>query len=156
MKRGDTCELIIEKYYKEIYNYCYVKLNLDESAAQDCTQEVFLTLLQKKNRLNFNCNIRAWLYKTATLIVKHYWRKQKKLKNQISIDDIDLSNSGGLDELDDIELLECLTEEEKELISEYYNAEYGHRNELAQAHNMTLSQLYREINRIKQKIKTSQ
>lgn len=156
MKQNDIFVLVIEKYYNEIYRYCYVKLNFDEYAAQDCAQEIFLALLQKKKRLDLNVNIRAWLYKTAALTIKHYWRKQKKLKNQISIDDMELSDNGGLDILNDLDLLDCLPEEDKELLLSYYDAEYGHRNELAQKYNMTLYQLYKEINRIKQKIKSSQ
>ena len=155
MNQEDLCSIIAEKYYTEIYNYCYVRLNCDMNAAQDCTQDVFFIMIQKKNHLNLGGNIRSWLYRTANRTIKHYWRKMQKQYKRVSIDDIDLSDDGGLSSLDEGNQFSALTEDEYLLISEYYNTEYGHRNHLAQTHNMTLYELYKEIDRIKKKIKSS-
>lgn len=155
MNQDNLCSIIAEKYYKEIYSYCYVKLNFDENAAKDCTQDVFLILIKKKYKLDLSGNIRYWLYKTADKVIKHYWRKEKKQKNRISIDDIEIIDDGGFPTLERDQKLDCLTDEEYKIICEYYNSEYGKRNELARKYGMTIYELYKEIDRIKKKIKSS-
>ena len=155
MNQDDLCAIIAEKYYTEIFNYCYVKLNCDLNAAQDCTQDIFLYMIQKKNHLNFGGNMRAWLYQTAKRTIKYYWRKAQKQNKNISIDDISLSDDGGLSSLENDQQFESLTEDEYLLISEYYDTAFGCRNQLAQEHNMTMYELYKEIDRIKKKIKSS-
>lgn len=156
MRDDDLCVVLAEKYYQDIYRYCYAKLNYDENAAQDCTQEVFFVLVRKRDTLNLAGNMRVWLYKTADRVIKHYWRMEKRRKNQVPIDDVELSDDGGISALFRDSLFECLTDQEYELLSEYYNAPFGSRNELAQKHGMTIYELYREIERIKVKVRSSE
>ena len=80
---------------------------------------------------------------------------EKRRKNQVPIDDVELSDDGGISALFRDSLFECLTDQEYELLSEYYNAPFGSRNELAQKHGMTIYELYREIERIKVKVRSS-
>ena len=61
MRDDDLCVVLAEKYYQDIYRYCYAKLNYDENAAQDCTQEVFFVLVRKRDTLNLAGNMRVWL-----------------------------------------------------------------------------------------------
>lgn len=153
MNQDELCVIIAEKYYQPIYRYCYSKLNYDVNAAQDCTQNVFLIMIQKKNRLNLSSNMQTWLYKTADRVIRNYRRKEKKYREQIPIDEIELADHGGLPGQESETPLDCLTEAESTLLYEYYEAAYGSRNKLAQQHNMTLYKLYKEIDRIKKKIK---
>lgn len=155
MNQDDLCAMIVERYYQPIYRYCYAKLNFDTNAAQDCTQNVFLVLIQKKHRLNLNGNIKVWLYKTADRVIRNYRRKEKQYQNQIPIDEIKLSDNGGLPNQDAETPLDCLTAEESALLTAYYDAAYGTRNELAQQHGMTLPELYKEIERIRRKVKSN-
>lgn len=156
MRDDDLCVVLAEKYYQDIYRYCYAKLNYDENAAQDCTQEVFFVLVRKRDTLNLAGNMRVWLYQTADRVIKHYWRMEKRRKKQVPIDDVELSDDGGISALFRDSLFECLTDQEYELLSEYYNAPFGSRNELAQKHEMTIYELYREIERIKVKVRSSE
>ena len=66
---------IVNRYYHVILNYCKYKLNGNYAAAEDVTQEVFLTLYRKINRLKISENIKLWLYRTADNNVKTYIRK---------------------------------------------------------------------------------
>lgn len=50
MSNNTVCNEIIEKYYASIYRYCFVRLDYNEYAADDCTQEVFLILLKKQHK----------------------------------------------------------------------------------------------------------
>lgn len=153
MHQDDLCTMIAEQYYLPIYRYCYEQLNFDKDAAQDCTQEVFLIMIRKKARLNLSGNMRVWLYKTADHVIRNYRRKEKKYRNQIPLDDIELVDESRLPDFAVESMLACLTEEEYKLLMEYYNAPHGFRKELAEQHGMTLSALYVEIHRIRNKVK---
>ena len=153
LSTDDICTLIAEKYYHEIYGYCYYKLNFDENAAHECVQDTFLLMIQKKNHLNLNENMKSWLYQTADRIIRHYWRKEKARKQQISIEEVELIDDGGLNFIDIEHPFDCLTKEEQELLTAYYEAKHGTRNKLAKKYHMTIYELYREIERIKKKIK---
>lgn len=153
LNTDDLCSIIAEKYYHEIYGYCYYKLNFDENAAHECVQDTFLVMIQKKNRLNLCFNMKSWLYKTADRVIKHYWRMEKKRRLQVPIDEIELVDDGGLDFVECEQQFEGLTKQEQELLIAYYEAEHGTRSALAQEYHMTIYELYREIERIKKKIK---
>ena len=66
---------IIQLYCKEIFNYCYLKLNYNKEYAEECTQETFTILLLKWSKLASTDNIRAWLYRTSDNVMKNYNRK---------------------------------------------------------------------------------
>ncbi len=51
---------IVKQYYQFIYRYCLARLS-EPNAAQDCTQEVFLTFYKKIAVLEDD-NILGWLY----------------------------------------------------------------------------------------------
>lgn len=155
MNQDDLCTMIANQYYRPIYRYCYEQLHFNVDAAQDCTQEVFLILIQKKNRLDLSGNIKVWLYKTADRVIRNYRRKERKYQNCISIDEIDLVDDSNSQDFESDDRLSCLTEEEYALLQEYYSAEYGNRNEVAKRHGMTLPALYMEIHRIRSKVKTN-
>ena len=80
MNAYKLCENAAEKYHQAIYRYCLGLLNGDVSAAEDCTQEVFLLLLEKKDSLDFDVNIRGWLYASANRIVKDYLKQERYTK----------------------------------------------------------------------------
>lgn len=75
MLREDACDLVVEKYYQAIYRYCVHCLCGDVDAAEVCTQDVFLTLIEKQKKLNPDDNIRGWLYACADRITKDYLKR---------------------------------------------------------------------------------
>lgn len=145
------CELIIKEYYDTVYNLCFASLNRNHQAAEDCTQETFLTFFSKRSRLEFTENIQRWLLRTAKKVIKAYIRKNKQIF--INIDDISdklLSEEERFKE--ESEAFDCLSKEEKELLEIYYNYDYGDRISLAAEKGMTQSALYNRVYRIKQKL----
>lgn len=152
MDREPMLEQLIRKYYPPVYYYCLGKLNSDPQGAADCTQEVFLLLCQKYQTLDLTGNIRLWLYKTADNMMNNYLRREARHKHE-SLDEIEIEDDGGLacllnDPLADW-LMERLTEKDVALLTAYYSAERGHREEVAKQFGMTLARLYDEIERIK-------
>lgn len=145
------CELIINRYYDTVYNLCFARLNRNRQAAEDCTQETFLTFFSKRSKLEFTDNIQLWLYRTAEKVIKAYIRRNKQIL--VDVDEVAdklISEEQSFEEQS--ETFDCLSEEEKELLTIYYDYEYGERLRLAEEKGLTQSALYNRVYRIKQKL----
>ena len=145
------CELIINRYYDTVYNLCFARLNRNRQAAEDCTQETFLTFFSKRGKLEFTDNIQLWLYRTAEKVIKSYIRRNKQIL--IDVDEVAdklISEEQSFEEQS--VAFDCLCEEEKELLTIYYDYEYGERIRLAEEKGLTQSALYNRVYRIKQKL----
>ena len=145
------CELIINRYYDTVYNLCFARLNRNRQAAEDCTQETFLTFFSKRGKLEFTDNIQLWLYRTAEKVIKSYIRRNKQIL--IDVDEVAdklISEEQSFEEQS--VAFDCLSEEEKELLTIYYDYEYGERIRLAEEKGLTQSALYNRVYRIKQKM----
>lgn len=154
MDRNKQCEQIIQKHHAEILRYCLYLLDDDLYGAEDCTQDVFLLLLQKKSSLNFDKNIRGWLYASADRIVQNYKRKQLREQSMISyeIDHI-ADNFSFPDDALNSSVFDILTDKELQLVKDYYDAKQGDRVGLAKKYGMTVNQLYKEIHIIREKLR---
>jgi RNA polymerase sigma factor (sigma-70 family) len=150
----EHCTLIIEKYYREIFSYCYAKLGYSHHSAEDCTQEVFVVFFTKHERLDETDNIRLWLYRTADNVIKAFMRKSPP--PAVSIEDspeaMDIADSGGFAE-DTDSPLDILDEEERQLLELYYDSDYGQRTAAAKKLGITLPALYRKVHKIKKKLR---
>ena len=145
------CELIRNRYYDTVYNLCFARLNRNRQAAEDCTQETFLTFFSKRGKLEFTDNIQLWLYRTAEKVIKSYIRRNKQIL--IDVDEVAdklISEEQSFEEQS--VAFDCLSEEEKELLTIYYDYEYGERIRLAEEKGLTQSALYNRVYRIKQKL----
>lgn len=153
MKKEKLCEAVTQKYYKAIFQFCLRLLEYDGYAAEECTQEVFVLLTQKKEKINFDQNIRGWLYASAERICKDYRKREQRRLSHITntLDDIkDQSYDPFSSESEKI--LEILTVDERHLLEAYYTEEYGNRASLADKYGMTTTQLYKKICSIRKKI----
>ncbi len=151
-----SCEQIMQKYYRELYNYFFAKLKYNKQSAEDCTQELFMILLKKHENLDENDNIRIWLYRTADNVIKAYHRKNPDIN--ISLEEsAEAMNKPAPDSFsqDETDLSKWLTPEETELVRLYYNTDYGDRKAAAKKLGITVTALYQRINKIKQKIKNN-
>lgn len=140
---------IVKMYYDAILKYCRVALNGDYAAAEDVTQEVFLALHKKMKILTIDKNIKLWLYRAADIEIKKYIRKHP---SHLSIDELPeemLHDSDNYQSIGD-DSLNCLTDEEKKLLIDYYSSE--DRQAVAKEHNIRLSSLYVRIHRIRRRL----
>lgn len=152
MIEKEICEMIIEKYYNDVYNFCLSKLK-NIHAAEDCTQEVFFTLFNKRSRLDFSEQFRSWLYKTADKICRKYIHKNKNITVDISdfsdkIPDASISFEKAVYS----EIYEILDKDEADLLLEYIESDHGDREKIAERMGITLHALYRRIDRIRKKV----
>ena len=157
MIASEDCEKIISEYYREIYSYCFAKLRYDHHAAEDCTQDVFVTFFSKHEKLDTTTNIRIWLYRTADNIIKAFLRKSGV--NTVSLDDELVQMIPDPTPSQDEEssgLLDCLTDEERKIVQVYYSSDFGDKKKAAASLGMSLPALYQRIHKIKKKLKNSE
>lgn len=145
-------EEIIKLYYEPIFVYCRAALNGSKTAAEDVTQEVFLALYKKENRLKLGVNIKLWLYRAADIEIKAYIRKNPSFVPIDEIPEDDLLTEESFPSVSDSDF-DCLSEEEKSLLYDYYSGE--ERKDVAKKHNIKFGSLYMRIYRIKQKLAVS-
>lgn len=123
---------LCENYYEKILRYLYGVLG-EETAARDCTQEVFLTACQKRSILLQHPNPGGFLFQTAKNLAKKVRRQSftRMLHEQRGDDEIEqirdqsLSIEAMLDkqvnEEDYMEaVLSQLTDEKRRLYTLYY------------------------------------
>ena len=113
-----------------------------------------ILMIQKKDTLDFEQNIRGWLYATADRICKDYRKREMKRTALItpSLDEItEIPDPNSPIEPD--AMLDCLSDEELQLLKAYYSEQYGERMLLAEKLGMTHSQLGKKIYAIRQKLK---
>lgn len=155
MRKRKLYEKIIEENYMAIFRFCNARLRNDHYGAEECTQEVFLLFLQKKDDLDLNDHIDRWLIAAASRITKAYLRKKAE---QVAFE------AEEFDELSDKNLVsnfyeerssvfEDLTDEEYDLLIQYYAIEDKMRNEIAAELGISVNTLYQRIHTIKSKIK---
>lgn len=79
IQSGDTqsYSLIIDRFQKQIYLYCYYLLR-NQQEAEDATQEIFIKGLENIARFTYNASLSAWLYRIA----KNHCTDQIKKKNK--------------------------------------------------------------------------
>lgn len=146
----ETCEIIIEKYYTDVYKFCYNRLR-NIQAAEECTQDVFLLLFQKRARLEFSEYLRSWLYESAVRICNKYISKNNMITEDIDkyADEIcDTTPENSLRK----EIYEILDHDDADLLLEYIEADYRQRKKIAKRMNITLKTLYRRVDRIREKV----
>lgn len=147
----NTYEEITRRYYQAVYNYCQVRLK-DEYAAEDCTQDVFLLLYRKMNKLKLSENIRAWLYRTADRIIKNYRKNQSK---DISIDNGETNDLSITDKYnEDVPFENVLNSDERKLITAYY-IDGVDIITLSKMFGKNEGAIYKRLQRIKRKIEES-
>ena len=74
-------EEIMEKYKKEIFNYCFQKLSHSKWITEEVVDDVFAHLFSKWDHLVIGKDIRAYLYRTADLMIKARLRKERRYYN---------------------------------------------------------------------------
>lgn len=139
----EILEMIYRKYYEKVLKYCLVRLYGNLSAAEDCTQEVFLIFQKHISKLILTDEIFPWLCRTADNVMKAYRRKNPEM---LDIDEIPEPAAPMAEE----SILDILTEEERHLTELYYQG--ADKKLLAKQAGLTMEALYQKMRRIKKKL----
>ena len=148
----DTCGIIFQKYHNYVYEFCFKYLK-NIHATEDCTQEVFLIMLKKKNKIDLSENLLSWLYETSKRVCKKYLSKNST--KFVDIDDyaetISDINASAEKPLSD-EIYGFLDKEDADLLFEYMNADCHERRKMAEHMGVTSNALCKRVKRIKSKV----
>ena len=82
-RNGDekACEVLVKKYYPDIYQYCFLHI-YDRYDAEDLTQEVFVSFFGSLCRYREYGKVKNYLYTIAGNTVKNYYKKKKALPTE--------------------------------------------------------------------------
>lgn len=80
MQSGEEAafNVLYERYGHRLYRYFYRMLGQDEALAGDCTQELFLRLIEKSAAFDPNRRFSAWIYAIAANMVKNEYRSRSR------------------------------------------------------------------------------
>lgn len=70
--------LIVEKYRKPLFKYCYYRLMGNITLVEETLDDIFNLLYKKWDKLDLNDNIRAYLYRVADNYIKYNLKKYNK------------------------------------------------------------------------------
>lgn len=147
--RIDEYEILFKKYYRQIYNYCRVKLRHEQSAS-DCVQEVFLILYKKLDKVEVTENIVLWLYRTADKVISRYLKRHN---SDISLDSLDepIEDKKAFVS-ESYEIIDTyVTKDELSLLEKYYL--HGETiREIAEKSAVSEAAIYKRIERLKSRL----
>lgn len=150
----EAYEYIYITYLPVLYNYGY-KICLDNSLTQDCIQEVFITLLEKKDSLADSDSIKFYLFKALRRRLIRALEKHEKFSTLKINDRIDFQSNFSFDSAFDHEIseersaellvvLNALPPRQKEAVTLrfYDNMSY---EEIAKIMNIEVTSVYKII-----------
>ncbi|HPG29144.1 MAG TPA: RNA polymerase sigma factor [bacterium] len=81
IKKGDADSfmVLIEPFKEKLFNFIASKLK-DASTAEDILQNAFLKAFENIGKFEFKSLFYTWLFSITLNELRHYWRKQKKNK----------------------------------------------------------------------------
>ena len=75
---NDSLAFLIERYYKQIYNFVY-RFVYSEQDASDITQDIFIKVWKNIKKIHKNKNFKSWLYTIAKNTALDFVKKKKFL-----------------------------------------------------------------------------
>jgi RNA polymerase sigma-70 factor (ECF subfamily) len=150
---GETEDIdkLINRYYDEIYVYCYCHLE-NKYMAQDITQDVFLKLFQNLNTYIHVGKLKNYLYVIAKNTIKDYLKKRK----EIYVDEIEKYSTNNIEDVDRVivvqNVVKQLNDQERELIilRYYQNLRYS---DIAKILSMPVSSVRYNVKQVEKKMK---
>lgn len=153
---------IIEKYYKRIHDICLYNTGYNKAEADNCTNEVFITLIIKWEGIKKRNDLFPWLLKTTENKLKEYYRRKKKDSKIVSIEEMqieDTSNTELVDlvvsdkeiEMNKENILNELSEEERKLYNDYFEKKLSY-NEIAGSLGIKYSAAQMRVSKLRKKL----
>lgn len=157
----DAMELIIRRYYKDIFRYIYNKIK-DYHTAQDLCQEVFCKVYERRDTYSSEYLLKPWIYKVSYNYIIDYTRRKEYNRRQglVSLDDNIRDKNNSIEyklfnnNIDDF--VEELTEVQKEVVKLRFCEQLSIEDiAIVTGNNINTikSRLYKSIKNIKNKLK---
>lgn len=153
---GDWLECIYEKKRQEIFRFLYVLLG-EQQAAEDALQETFLKAYLHRSKYVEMQKEKAWIYQIARHTAYDMIRKRHKEfpieKDQMySVLEKKMQSDNFCEHLSYMEMMKCLNEVEREIVSLKIIAGLTH-HEIAKILHMTTGSVKKRYERALNKLK---
>ena len=116
---------VYNRYNKVIFNYLN-RLVFDKTALEDLFQNTFLKVFSKADKFNSKYKFKSWIYKIATNEYLDYYKKLKRDKSKLSLNDdllYDKVNDYDIEQvIYDQQKLSCFFDALKEISSPFKEA----------------------------------
>ena len=158
-------DLICKMHYESVHKFCVHQLKCNHFDADDVTQEVFVLFQQKADTLE-DKNIKGWLFSTANLKVKEFYRKRGKEMDYIPIEYCEIEDTAAdvctmleehnnfdiekIDQYRDV-IFRHLSNREKELYQKHYVERKSH-SQIAEEMNTNAKNVSVMVSRLRKKI----
>lgn len=86
-KSPELFKIIMDRYEKKLGNYIKRNSGLDSDSTDDLLQDIFVSVYQNANAFRFDMKFSSWIYRIAHNKTIDNWRKYKKNKTQISLEE---------------------------------------------------------------------
>jgi len=154
-------EQISKEYYNDVFRFCLSRL--DEPDAKDVTQEVFVTLQEKKDKIKYKNGVKFWLLDVASKKIHEQYRAQQKnyydelSEDELSVDSIEsllTENQVTDEEIEKMKqlILSKLKEEEFTLYIKAVN-EHKSYKEIAEEMNISRDAVSARLTRLRKKLR---
>lgn len=152
---------IYDNYKDSIFSFCMARLHCDVNDSEDCMQETFTVIYKRIAAGESFENPRAFLYKTASnLIKKQYEKSNKKTKNELSFDEAESTICDDIAKVDDRILTNDILQKVKSVLNEkeqelFYLrfVEYRKLKEIADIKGINENACATQLSRMKRKLK---
>lgn len=148
-----------KRRHQELYSFIIIRVGYDKELAEDLTQEIFLKVWRQRESFDSTkATLRTWAYIIARRTLIDHFRKDKKKKYSVNIEDHpEISSKENLskrlgDEIDVVNALKTLTSAEQDLIHLKYEQGFKIR-EIAQILNKTESAVKTSLHRVIKKLR---
>lgn len=157
------------RFYSELLQYCFIKLNGNQSQAQEICQDTFLVFMDEPREFPNEKAIRAFLFRTTRNLVARFYLKNKKERERLtSLDSMPpgveyeklsyqmdfeywLGLKTPIAEMKQ-EILEALTKEEQELYTWYF-IEHLSPDSIGKRLGISANAVHQRLHRLRKNIK---
>jgi len=116
---GEMLELLIRRYYDEVYYFCCYKTG-DAEASYDCTQETFLKVTRSIHRYAEKNKFKGWLFSIARNVCHDFFRARPRevpdMETLLQVPQTENAIAASENALDIREALKLLSEEQREVV----------------------------------------
>lgn len=141
-------ERIVRQYRKALFRYCYYRLNEDINLTEETFDDIIHVLYKKWDSLDFQRDIRSWLFSVADIEIKQALRRYKRyytynLSLDESLENGDLSHIECYDEYfkDDTmqteEYVDIIKEKLPDDFKDIFNYRYIEKKTLTETSELT-------------------
>lgn len=113
--KDDQCKIAFDhlyhRYAKQMVNYFYYALKNDNEKAQDFLHDLFLKIIENKDKFDCNQSFKPWIYRIAINMCNNEYRRKKifhKYEEHIKASETDYYTNNYIENTTEKDLWNCI------------------------------------------------